>query len=226
MLSLNTRNALDEYVKIYLKIPIAPSSLGPLARIFDFVSAAAPGVREILTVGKIGYEARYGSWDEIVVDAPATGHVVELLSAPQSLSALAATGPLANQTGWLREVLAATSTSVVVVSLPEELPIAETGQLITRIGTDTEVSLGAVVANRVPVEVGNSGRREAERLVADDHRLAPVAVAARDRDVQARPQVARLQSMATESGIPLVTVADRPHDPVGAVVDACLPDWA
>ncbi len=219
VLALDTQQALDEYVKIYLKIPIAPSSLGPLARIFDFVSAAAPGVREILTVGKIGYEAKYGSWDEIVVDAPATGHVVELLTAPESLATIAATGPLAGQTGWLREVLAAPTTGVVVVSLPEELPIAESAELIGRLRDETDVGLRAVVANRVPAGIGDEGRAETRRLVDGGHPLAPLAVAAGERHDQARPFVDQLESLADREGLPLIVVHDRPRDPVGAVVD-------
>lgn len=219
MLALNTQQALDEYVKIYLRIPIAPSSLGPLARIFDFVSDAAPGVREILTVGKIGYEARHGTWDEIVVDAPSTGHVVELLTAPQSLAAIAATGPLASQTGWLREVLAASSTGAVVVSLPEELPIAESDELIGRLREETEVRLQALVANRVPAGVAEAGRREVQRLVASEHPLAPLAVAAEERHDRSRPFVAQLAALAEREQLPFVVVHDRPHDPVAAVVD-------
>ncbi len=50
--------------------------LGPLARTFDFVANAAPGVKEILTVGKLTYEVRERNYDLVVVDASATGHVV------------------------------------------------------------------------------------------------------------------------------------------------------
>lgn len=221
VLALETQQALDEYVKIYLKIPIAPSSLGPLARIFDFVSAAAPGVREILTVGKIGYEAMNGGWDEIVVDAPATGHVVELLTAPESLAAIAATGPLAGQTGWLREVLAAPTTGAVVVSLPEELPIAESGELIGRLRNETEVDLHALVANRVPADVGDEGRKETRRLIDGDHPLAALAVVAGERPDQARPFVDQLASLAEREQLTLIVVQDQPRDPVGAVIDAC-----
>jgi anion-transporting ArsA/GET3 family ATPase len=85
VLALSTEAALDQYVSMNLRVPIAPSSLGPVARIFDYVATAAPAVREILTIGKISHEVRRGPWDLVVVDGPATGHVVELLDAPRSL---------------------------------------------------------------------------------------------------------------------------------------------
>ena len=62
-----------------LKIHAQPCPLlVPLAKTFDFVATAAPGVKEILTVGKLAYEVREENYDLVVVDASATGHVVGL----------------------------------------------------------------------------------------------------------------------------------------------------
>jgi len=59
-----------------------------VAKAFDFLAAAAPGVREILTVGKLCWEVRDKGWDMVVVDSPATGHIVGQLAAPQAVNGL------------------------------------------------------------------------------------------------------------------------------------------
>ena len=167
VLRLTTRSALDDYLKIHLHLPLAPSRLGPLARIFDYVAAAAPGVRELLIIGKIGWEVRHGPWDEVIVDAPATGHVVELLTAPEAMATVVPGGPLAAQTGWLTEVLAAPTTGVVLVTLPEELPVTETGELLERLRTETGTATAGLVVNRAPATLTAAGLAEAGRLIAD-----------------------------------------------------------
>ncbi len=213
VLRLTTRESLDQYLKIYLKLPLGPSRLGPLAKIFDYVSAAAPGVRELLIIGKIGWEVRNGGWDEIIVDAPATGHVVELLTAPQSMAELVPSGPLAQQTGWLTEVLSAESTGVVLVTLPEELPVTETGELLARLRTESDTAVSLLVVNRAPVEVAGPGLTEASELRTRASPAAGVAELACARHRLAKTQTERL----IEYNLPIVTATDDVSGPVDAV---------
>ena len=56
-MSMDTEASLREYLKLHLRIPVV-GRIGPLAKAFDFVATAAPGVREILTVGKLCWEVR------------------------------------------------------------------------------------------------------------------------------------------------------------------------
>ena len=74
-MSMDTEASLREYLKLHLRIPVV-GRIGPLAKAFDFVATAAPGVREILTVGKLCWEVREAHYDIVVVDAPASGHIV------------------------------------------------------------------------------------------------------------------------------------------------------
>lgn len=215
-LRLTTRSALDQYLKIYLKLPLGPSRLGPLAKIFDYVSAAAPGVRELLIVGKIGWETVNGPWDEIIVDGPATGHVVELLNAPRSMAELVPTGPLAQQTGWLSEALSAATTSVVLVAIPEELPVTETGELLDRLRSEATTPVGQLVINKAPTRIDEAGRSEAERLIAKGTPGADVLELACARDVLATAQLERLSLL----DLPSVTAEERSTAPVEAVRQA------
>jgi hypothetical protein len=65
------------------RLPLV-ARLGPLARTFDFVADAAPGVKEILTVGKVCYEVRERHYDLVVVDAAASGELPSPLAPPRA----------------------------------------------------------------------------------------------------------------------------------------------
>ncbi len=159
-MSMDTEESLKEYLSLQLKIPFI-ARMGPLARTFDFVANAAPGVKEILTVGKFLWEVRERSYDLVVVDAVATGHITGQLAAPQAIQELVQVGMVRDQTGWMLELLGdPEQTGVVIVSAPEEMPVNETLELAERLRTETVVDLAAVVANRVLPELFGRGEEE------------------------------------------------------------------
>jgi anion-transporting ArsA/GET3 family ATPase len=152
-MSMDTEASLREYLKLVLRIPAA-TRLGPLAKALDFVAAAAPGVREILTVGKLCYEVRERNYDLVVVDASATGHIVSQLAAPQAINDLVKVGLIRSQTDWILEILSdPRRTGLVAVTTPEEMPVNETLELAERVHAETTVRLSAVVVNRVLPEL-------------------------------------------------------------------------
>src|SRR5688572_25971963 len=152
-MSMNTEESLKEYLSLQLKIPLV-ARLGPLARTFDFVANAAPGVKEILTIGKFLWEVRERTYDLVVVDAVATGHITGQLAAPQAIQELVQVGLVRDQTGWMLDILGdPTQTGVVIVAAPEEMPVNETLELVDRLAAETVVDLAAVVANRVLPEL-------------------------------------------------------------------------
>lgn len=162
LMTLTTEESLREYLKLHVRLPLI-ARIGPLARSFDFVANAAPGVREILTVGKVAWEVREDSYDLVVVDANASGHVIAQLGAPEAINELVKVGVVREQTGWMQDILHdRRRTGVVIVTTPEEMPVVETLDLANRLHTETKVSLAAVVANRVLPEL--FGNREAERF--------------------------------------------------------------
>lgn len=214
VLGLSTEAALDQYLRIHLRFPVSPSRLGPLARIFDYVAAAAPGVREILVLGKIGWELKEGPWDLIVVDGPATGHAVEMVAAADNLGELIGVGPLTDQTAWVGDLIADPArTQSVVVTTPEELPISETLELIERLDHETRIGVGCVFINRVPPTVGASA--EVDRLVGSKGLLGQVVSVAVDRSQVSEVQIERLAA----TRLPLIRVGEC-HDSVDAVGEA------
>src|SRR5579883_1189180 len=103
-MAMDTERSLDEYLRIFLRVPVM-GRIGPIAKMFDFVATAAPGVKEILTVGKLAYEVRERHYDLVVVDASPTGHVVGQLAAPQAFNSLVQVGLVRSQTDWMLEIL-------------------------------------------------------------------------------------------------------------------------
>ena len=180
-MSMDTEESLKEYLALNLKIPLM-TRLGPLARMFEFVATAAPGVREILTVGKLAYEVREGRYDLVVVDASATGHVVGQLTAPQAINELVRVGLVREQTAWMLDILSDPArTGLVIVTTPEEMPVNETVELASRIHSETIVDLAAVVVNRVLPELFGRGEEEVfERLARADRVDALGAAAGAD----------------------------------------------
>jgi anion-transporting ArsA/GET3 family ATPase len=159
-MSMDTEESLKEYLSLQLKLPVL-ARLGVLARTFDFVANAAPGVKEILTVGKFMWEVRQGHYDLVVVDASATGHIIGQLAAPQAINELLQVGLVRDQTGWMIQMLRDPAmTGVVIVAAPEEMPVNETLELSQRLKEETEVDLAAVVVNRVLPELFGRGEEE------------------------------------------------------------------
>ena len=167
-MAMNTEDSLREYLRLFVRVPLL-SRLGPLARTFDFVADAAPGVKEILAVGKLCYEVRERHYDLVVVDAEATGHIVSQISAPRAIRELVHVGLVRDQTMWMSGLLEdAAVTGVVVVTTPEEMPVTETIELVAQLDQRTGVDLGAIIANRVlPEPFGTS--EEAVFVAIDEH---------------------------------------------------------
>jgi anion-transporting ArsA/GET3 family ATPase len=152
-MSMDTEASLKQYLSLQLRLPLV-ARVGPLAKMFDFVATAAPGVKEIVTVGKLCWEVRARHYDVVIVDSAASGHIVGQLAAPQAINQLVQVGPVRQQTGWMLEILDDPAmTGLVVVATPAEMPVSETLELIARLRDQTNVDLAAVVVNRVLPEL-------------------------------------------------------------------------
>jgi len=159
-MQMRTEASLREYLKLNVRVPVI-GRLGPLASMLEFVATAAPGVKEILTVGKVCWEVRESiegraDWDLVIVDAAATGHVIAQLDSPRAIRELVQMGPVRSQTDWMAELLADPQvTALNVVTSPEEMPVSETIELIETVQERLDVPLGTVVVNRVLPEPFN-----------------------------------------------------------------------
>ncbi len=152
-LRIDPDNALREYARMHLKVKVVADRLvgNPVVRQFAEV---APGFDDVLVLGKVWKLARHGDgdgerWDAIVVDAPATGHGVGLLTMVSALARAMPVGLIANQAreihGFVRDP---DRFGAILVTLPEELPVTETLDLHEVLSTE-DIEVAAVVANAV-----------------------------------------------------------------------------
>jgi anion-transporting ArsA/GET3 family ATPase len=176
-MAMDTERSLDEYLRLFLRVPVM-GRIGPIARMFDFVATAAPGVKEILTVGKLCYEVRERHYDLVVVDASPTGHVVGQLAAPQAINSLVQVGLIRSQTDWILEILSDPDrTGLLIVTTPEEMPVNETIELSSRVAKETTVQLAGIVVNRVLPELFGRGEEEVFDRLSDPSAKATVDAA-------------------------------------------------
>ncbi len=219
VMSMDTEASLKQYLSLQLKVPLV-ARIGPIAKMFDFVASAAPGVREIVTVGKLCWEVKEKHYDLVVVDASATGHIVGQLAAPQAINQLVQVGLVRQQTGWMLDILEdPDTTGLIVVATPAEMPVSETLELTDRLRQETNVDLAAVVVNRVLPELFGRGEEEVFERLCDpeaEARLdaelggpsAPLMQAARLTVTMRRSRTEHLERLrhAIDPSVPLLYV--------------------
>jgi anion-transporting ArsA/GET3 family ATPase len=151
-LSVDPRRAMEEWLRHQLHSGALAGLLGG-SRLFQLLTAAAPGVTELVTMGKIWDvaqpERRTGGsvFDLAIVDAPATGHGLALLRAPGTYARIARAGPIGRQAARIDAFTRdPATTGLIAAALPEEMPISETLDLENRLASD-DLALDAIVVN-------------------------------------------------------------------------------
>jgi hypothetical protein len=202
--SVNPEDAISEWLRYQLRSRTLAGLLGG-SRIFQYLATAAPGLAEMVTIGKIWELAQLerktpsaASYDLVIVDAPATGHGIALLRAPQTFGEIARVGPIAHQAeivdGFVRDPA---STAAIAVALAEEMPVSETLELEARMRDELGLELDHVFVNAVLPDRLTGTDREAIGAAPD---LSPAArdaldaALAADRTARAqRSQLGRLR---------------------------------
>jgi anion-transporting ArsA/GET3 family ATPase len=123
---------------------------GQLTHALNILADTAPGVREIITIGKPLYEVWQDEWDLVVADAPSLGQLQSYLNAPDTITGLVPTGAVQEQAAVMRTTLADPLISgLALVSTAEELPVNETNEAIAEIDAGRRVPIVSVIANRI-----------------------------------------------------------------------------
>ncbi len=147
--------AFDEYLKLQLRVPKAAPT-GQFSKALNVLIETAPGIREIISMGKPIFEAQSRHWDLVIVDAPPVGQLISYLRAPATVARIVPTGAIQDQAQSMQRYLArAERTGLVLVTIPEELPIVETIEALDELAEEPLLELASVVANRVlpPLDV-------------------------------------------------------------------------
>jgi anion-transporting ArsA/GET3 family ATPase len=133
--NLSPRRVVDQIVRD--RVPVEFLVRRVLASpVYQQFAQGAPGLKELAILGRALeiVKGRIGSAPEIdlvILDAPATGHGISLLAAPQLVAEAIGRGPVADMTREVSEwVSSVDDTGVVVVTLAEEMPVSEALELI------------------------------------------------------------------------------------------------
>ena len=154
VLHVDGRAALEEYLNLVIPVKRLLATVFA-SKIYQYFVAAAPGLKELMTVGKIWYEAtrREGgrpAWDAVVVDAPATGHSLQYLRMPQAARETFGAGLVQREASKITELLRdRRATAVHLVTLAEEMPVIETLEMRGQLTGALQLPLGYVIANRL-----------------------------------------------------------------------------
>jgi anion-transporting ArsA/GET3 family ATPase len=121
----------------------------------DVVSTAAPGIKDILVLGKVKQLERAGAADLIILDAPAAGHAITFLMSARALLDAVRVGPIRAQAEDVLELLTdRRRCQVVLVTLPEETPVNELVETAFALEDRVGVNLGPVVVNGLYPDLG------------------------------------------------------------------------
>jgi anion-transporting ArsA/GET3 family ATPase len=207
-LSIDPEHAMEQYLTDQL--PSALAELLASSRSFGYLAAATPGMRELLTVGKVWELAQEdrrtpgaNAYDLVVLDAPATGHGVAVLSAPRTFAQAARVGRIARQGRTIDAMVSDPQrTAVVAVARPEEMPVNETLSLQHALRDEVGLDVALVVAN------GMLSRRftAADARALADAPDGPEVRAARHSHARARSQHAQLRRLRRGARAPVVTL--------------------
>ena len=145
---LSAPDALEEYLNDhgFRRIAKRLNRTG----VIDMVGTAAPGIDDIVVLGKVKQYERSGEYDLVVVDGPAAGHAVTFLMSATGLADAVRGGPIRSQADDVLELLAdAERCMAVLVTLPETTPVNETVETAYALEDDVGIRLGPIVVNGV-----------------------------------------------------------------------------
>lgn len=147
--AVDRSRSLDEYLGLQLHMPRSLPTR-QLSNALSVLADTAPGIREIVTMGKPIFEVWREEWDIVIADAPPLGQLQSYLAAPQTITGLVPTGAVREQAARLEATLSDPATSsLLLVTIPEELAVLETREAIAHIDSERQILIAGVVANRV-----------------------------------------------------------------------------
>ncbi|MGH7819613.1 MAG: ArsA family ATPase [Candidatus Binatia bacterium] len=147
-LGVGGRAALEEYLSLVIPVRRVLRAIFD-SRIYQYFVAAAPGLKELMTIGKIWYEVDRHRWDFVIVDCPATGHSLQYLRMPKAAAETFPAGLVHREAKRVWELLRdPRQTAVIVVTIAEEMPVNETLELCQQLESELDLPREWLVVNR------------------------------------------------------------------------------
>lgn len=197
LLALSAPAALAEYLDDHGLRRVAKRLVN--SGVIDVVSTAAPGIDDIVVLGKLKQLERSGTYDLIVVDGPAAGHAISFLMSARSLLDTVRGGPIRTQALEVRAMLSDPDRcQVVMVTLPETTPVNELIETAYALEERVGVQLGPVVVN---------GFDDGPPLVVGDDTDPALAAAARFRTARRSMHHAEVERLGDTLAIDQIRLA-------------------
>ena len=164
-------NALTDY--------LASKGMGLISRqlaksgIVELVATTAPGLDDLLVLGRIKAFEKELRADIIIVDGPAAGHAIDLVRAPLQLKRALASGPIAQQADEVLAMLAdGTRCKILMVTTPAMTPVQETVEAATELRDDVHIVLAPVVINKKEPDVPSLSTTDMSQELVDAYTYA------------------------------------------------------
>jgi anion-transporting ArsA/GET3 family ATPase len=159
-----------------------------------------PGLDDFAILGKVWHESvRAHSFDAIIFDGPATGHLRYTLGIPQAILRTLSVGPLPREARLMQDSLEDNArVQAVLVGLPDRWPLSELGEMATALREELHVNIGAVVVNGLWPQLPELSPAVEDPEVA--RVLAATNVVARQARRQREGVAAWLAEQATRAG--------------------------
>jgi anion-transporting ArsA/GET3 family ATPase len=200
--SIEASTALVEYLDTHGMRRVSKRLVS--SGVVDVVSTAAPGIDDLLVLGKIKSIERSDSYDFIVVDGPAAGHAITFLMAASGLYDAIGSGPIHTQADEVLGLLRNPERcQVILVTIPEETPVNETIETAFALEDRVGVQLGPVVVNAFDTDGLAVPDPNTVDLGAEPDARA-LADAAQFRRRRAADQVAQVERLAASLPLPQV----------------------
>ncbi len=153
-LAADPEEALLEYLAMFYNLRHAGQALTKLG-VVDFVTTLAPGLRDVLLIGKAAEAVRRRKgqrhiYDAVVMDAPPTGRIGRFLNVATEVSGLAKVGPIRGHADTVQSVIRSPQTAVHFVTTLEEMPVQETLDGIAELRDLAHgIQVGGIIINMV-----------------------------------------------------------------------------
>jgi hypothetical protein len=214
--NMDPQTALEEYGLMILKSRALYTVLFDNKYVRTFFRAV-PGMAEWAMLGKAWWHTTEvaddgrSRFDVVILDAPATGHGLDMLRVPKVIVEVVPSGILRRDAdrAWAMFQDAATC-AVVLVTLPEEMPTTETIELARALRDELKLPIGKIVVNGVLPPLFSRDERAELLGPRGEAAGAPeisspgeaALAAGRDRAIRERVQAESLGRLARELPMP------------------------
>jgi arsenite-transporting ATPase len=216
LMTLDGGAALEEYLRLVVPGRMLLKAVFA-SRIYQFFVQAAPGLRELMMLGKVYYEFERDDGQSptrrvIIVDAPASGQAISLLKMPTAARSTFGDSVVGKEASNISKMLRdRRNCAIIQVTTADSLSISETIETHAQLSS-IHLAPAAVIFNRMPPSEFDASdisaltnRRGLHIRKKDLEHLAELAKSELNRVAEARKAIAKIR---TETGAPLLEIAE------------------